>query len=59
MFLAVGARNAGDGIHYPVSDVALRHEAGVREAATSAEVAYAGAPETGRGPAPAGLLADR
>ena len=57
--MAVGGRTAGEGIDYPVADVALRHEAGVSEPATSAEVAYAGAPETSRGPAPAGLLADR
>jgi len=59
VFLAVGARNAGEGIRYPVSDVALRHEAGVSEPATSGEVAYVGAPETTRGPAPEGLFTDR
>jgi len=59
VFLAVGARNAGDGIRYPVSDVALRHEAGVSEPATSGEVAYVGAPETRRGPAPDGLFTGR
>jgi 2-keto-3-deoxy-L-rhamnonate aldolase RhmA len=59
VFLAVGGRTAGDGIHYPVADVALRHEAGVSEPATRAEVAYVDAPETSRGPAPEGLLADR
>ena len=59
VFLAVGARNAGEEIRYPVSDVALRHEAGVSEPATSGEVAYVGVPETSRGPCPEGLLSDR
>jgi hypothetical protein len=59
VFLAVGARNAGDGIRYPVSDVALRHEAGVSESTTSAEVAYAGVPDMRHGPCPEGLLSDR
>jgi uncharacterized cupin superfamily protein len=59
VFLAVGARNAGDGIRYPVSAVALRHGAGVSEPATSGDVAYAGDPDTTRGPAPDELLTDR
>jgi len=59
VFLAVGARNAGEGIHYPVSDVALRHEAGVSQPANSGDEAYVGAPETTRGPAPDGLFTDR
>ena len=59
MFLAVGARNAGEAIRYPVSDVALRHDAGVSEPATSGKQAYVGAPETTPGPAPEGLFADR
>jgi uncharacterized cupin superfamily protein len=59
VFLAVGARNAGEEIRYPVSDVARRHEAGVSEPATSGEVAYVGVPETSRGPCPEGLLSDR
>ena len=46
-------------IRYPVSDVALRHEAGVSEPATSGKQAYVGAPETTPGPAPEGLFADR
>lgn len=58
VFLAVGARNAGEGIRYPVSDLALRHEAGVSEPATSGKVAYVGAPETTRGPSPEGLFSD-
>jgi len=59
VFLAVGARNAGEEIHYPVSDVALRHEAGVSQPANSGDEAYVGAPETTRGPAPDGLFTDR
>jgi uncharacterized cupin superfamily protein len=59
VFLAVGARNAGEGIRYPVSDLALRHGAGVSQPATSGEVAYVGVPETRRGPSPEGLLSDR
>jgi hypothetical protein len=39
--------------------VALRHEAGVSEPATSGKVAYVGAPETTRGPSPEGLFPDR
>jgi uncharacterized cupin superfamily protein len=46
--VGVGARNAGEGLRYPVSDVALKHSAGVTEAATSGKVAYADAPETTR-----------
>jgi uncharacterized cupin superfamily protein len=53
--LGAGARNAGEGLVYPVSDVALRHEAGVKEEATSGKVAYAGVPETTRGPYTEGL----
>jgi uncharacterized cupin superfamily protein len=56
VFLAVGARNAGSGIVYPVSDVALRHDAGAREEATSGRVAYRGVPETGPAPYPEGVL---
>jgi uncharacterized cupin superfamily protein len=59
VFLAVGARNAGEGIRYPVSDVALRHQAGVSEPATSGEAAYAGEPDTRRGPCPENVLPDR
>jgi uncharacterized cupin superfamily protein len=53
--VGVGARNAGEGLVYPVSDVALRHGAGVKEKATSGEVAYAGVPETTLGPYGEGL----
>jgi uncharacterized cupin superfamily protein len=56
VFVGVGARHAGEGIVYPVSELALRHAAGVREHATAAEAAYAGVPETTRGPCPEGVL---
>lgn len=58
VFVGVGARNAGDGIRYPVSELALRHRAGATEEATSGKVAYAGQPETSPGPYPAGVLPD-
>jgi uncharacterized cupin superfamily protein len=58
VFVGVGARNTGEGIVYPVSELALRHGAGVSEETTSAEIAYAGVPETAPGPCPGGLLAD-
>ena len=41
VLLMVGARTGG-GIHYPVSEVALRHGAGVEVEASSACDAYAG-----------------
>ena len=53
--LGPGARNAGEGLVYPVSEVALRHGAGVKEKATSGKVAYADAPETTQGPYSEGL----
>ena len=45
-FLAVGARNTPDGIVYPVSELALRHSAGVTTETTKPDEAYAGCPET-------------
>ena len=48
-FLAVGARNAGEGIVYPRSDLALRHGAGAAETTTDPGTAYAGVPETTTG----------
>ena len=42
--LAVGSRTDG-GVVYPVSDVALKHRAGVEEESTSGTEAYAGLPE--------------
>jgi uncharacterized cupin superfamily protein len=54
-FLAVGARNAGEGIVYPRSDLALRHGAGADERTTDPGTAYAGAPETTTGPYAGGL----
>ncbi len=56
--LGVGARNAGEGLVYPVSELALRHGAGVTEQTTTGEVAYAGTPRTTPGPHPEGLLAE-
>jgi len=56
VFLGVGARNAGDGLVYPVSELALSHQAGVTEEATAGKVAYAGTPETTKGPYSEGLL---
>ena len=53
--VGVGARNAGEGLRYPVSDVALRHGAGVQEEATTGKVAYADAPESTQGPYVEGL----
>lgn len=41
VLLMIGAR-VGGGIHYPVSEVALRHRAGVEAEARSAKDAYAG-----------------
>jgi uncharacterized cupin superfamily protein len=41
VLLMIGARRGG-GIHYPVSEVALRHAAGVRVETRSASDAYAG-----------------
>jgi hypothetical protein len=59
VFVGVGARNGGDGLVYPVSELALSHQAGVSEEATTGTVAYADAPETTPGPCPEGLLPDR
>jgi uncharacterized cupin superfamily protein len=41
--LMVGARNAGDGIVYPVSEAAARHRASVEQETSSAAEAYAAA----------------
>ena len=52
VLLMVGART-GDGIHYPVSEIALRHGAGVAAEARSVHDAYAGlVPWRPTGPAP-------
>ncbi len=59
VFLGVGARNAGEGLRYPVSELALRHAAGVTEEATTGKVAYAETPDTTPGPIPEGLLPER
>jgi len=58
-FVGIGARRAGEyAVVYPVSDVALRHEAGVSEETTSADTAYAGCPQTTPGPYGGGLPGD-
>ena len=59
VMLCVGARNAGEGLAYPVSELALRHQAGVTEETTAGEVAYAGTPETTPGPYSEGVLPGR
>jgi len=41
--LAIGSRTGG-GVVYPVSDVALKHKAGVEQEATAGQEAYAGLP---------------
>ena len=58
VFVGVGARNGGEGLVYPVSELALSHGAGVSEQATTGKVAYADVPETTPGPVPEGLLTD-
>jgi uncharacterized cupin superfamily protein len=57
VFVGVGARHADDGLVYPVSELALRHRAGVTHEWTSGAFAYAGTPQTRPGPCPEGLLA--
>ena len=59
VLLAVGARNAGEGIVYPVSELALRHQAGVADEATDAATAYAAVAPITTGPYPEGTLPDR
>jgi uncharacterized cupin superfamily protein len=54
-FVAVGARNVEGGIVYPASELAQRHGAGASETTTDFAEAYAGAPETKRGPYAGGL----
>jgi uncharacterized cupin superfamily protein len=58
VLLAVGARRPGDGIVYPVSGLALRHDAGVARETTDADVAYAAVPATTSGSYPEGTLPD-
>ena len=53
--VGAGARNAGEGLVYPVSEVALSRSAGVKEKATTGEVAYADAPESTQAPYTEGL----
>jgi uncharacterized cupin superfamily protein len=58
VYVGVGARNVGEGIVYPVSELALRHGVGVTEEASTGEAAYASSPKTVPGPYPEGVLAD-
>ena len=58
VYVGVGARKVGEGIVYPVSELALRHGVGVTVEATTGEVAYAGSPKTVPGPYPEGVLAN-
>jgi uncharacterized cupin superfamily protein len=57
-FLAVGARNVGEGIVYPVSELALRHGAGAAAESADPREAYAGVPNTTKGPYAGGLPGD-
>src|SRR2546427_1081428 len=45
VIVGVGARNAGDGLIYPVSELALRHQAGVATEAKRGKDAYADTPK--------------
>ena len=57
VMVAVGVRFTGEGrLIYPVSELALRHDAGVTEEATAADVAYTGTPEDTTGRYSDGLL---
>jgi uncharacterized cupin superfamily protein len=58
VIVGVGARNAGQGLIYPVSELALRHRAGVETEVSRGEEAYAGVPETTRAPYREGLLGE-
>jgi uncharacterized cupin superfamily protein len=55
-FVGIGARRAGEyAVVYPVSELALRHDAGVTAETTEPDTAYAGVPETAPGPYRGGL----
>jgi uncharacterized cupin superfamily protein len=56
VIIGAGARNAGEGLVYPVVDVALKHDAGVKEETDTGKVAYADVPPTDHGPYRDGLL---
>jgi uncharacterized cupin superfamily protein len=45
VLLMTGARGPDAAVHYPVSELALRHNAGVEEAASNPREAYAGTPD--------------
>jgi uncharacterized cupin superfamily protein len=57
-FLGVGARRPQGRIVYTVSELALRHGAGVTDRTTKPDEAYAGVPETAEGPYRGGLPGD-
>jgi len=57
-FIGIGARATPDAIVYTVSDVALRHAAGVEKETTKPAEAYAGQPQTTTGPYRGGLPGD-
>ncbi len=55
-FVGIGARRAGEyAVVYPVSELAVRHGAGVTEETTDPDTAYAGVPEMVRAPYRGGL----
>ena len=57
--IAMGSRGPGhEGVRYPVSDLALRHGAGVVVETSSAVEAYAAVPRPARGPYRPGTLPD-
>jgi uncharacterized cupin superfamily protein len=58
-FVGIGARRAGEySVVYGVSELALRHGAGVTEETTDPDTAYAGCPQTTPGPYRGGLPGD-
>jgi uncharacterized cupin superfamily protein len=58
VILSAGARGGERGILYPVSELALRHRAGVKEETPSPEVAYTAYPPHRQGPYRDGFLPD-
>ena len=52
VFVGVGARNAGEGLVYPVSELALGHRPASARRRPTGKVAYADVPETTPGPSP-------
>jgi hypothetical protein len=56
--LMVGTRGRGEGIVYPVSEVARRHGASVEQETNDPKQAYAAYPDMRRGPALPDVLPD-